>query len=126
MEDEDKLAGGVLPCDPLGSSGPGFTWARCSRFSSSCLACLRAAFCTRRVSLAFSSSSVYVLGWREGERFPESDAAGLRGWTLVAGAWTALPQVAECPQSGRWARVRADSQAAIWPELCWHWSLLEP
>ena len=34
------------------------TWARCSRFSSSCLACLRAAFCTRRVSLAFSSSSV--------------------------------------------------------------------
>ena len=34
------------------------TWARCSRLSSSCLACLRAAFCTRRVSLAFSSSSV--------------------------------------------------------------------
>ncbi|EGW04924.1 hypothetical protein I79_012980 [Cricetulus griseus] len=34
------------------------TWARCSRFSSSCLACLRAAFCTLRVSLALSSSSV--------------------------------------------------------------------
>lgn len=34
------------------------TCARCSLFSSSCLACLRAALCTLRVSLASSSSSV--------------------------------------------------------------------
>lgn len=37
-----------------------FTWALWSLLSSSCLACLRAAFCTLLVSLALSSSSVYV------------------------------------------------------------------